>query len=404
MSKKKISYSSKFKVKLVLEILKEEKTLSQIANEYKVLPVNLRNWKSAFIENSDLAMEPSKAAKEYKGQIAELEAKIDKYAMTVGKITVERDWAMGKLKSLDLSTKREMVQAQTTVASNPSDSRQHELLGLSRSYLYSQPVINSDKEEIKKRIISISEDDFMCIYGEKKVHQQLISEGYIISLNAVSKYKKELGIKALIAVKPTSTTVADKAHIKYSYKLKDIEINRPNQVWSTDITYIKINGGMVYLAAIIDWYSKAVLSYEISNIMDTNFVMNVLNEALDKYPKPKIFNTDQGSQYTSYIHTQALKDKGIIISMDSKGRAIDNIIIERFWRSVKVERVYMNEYHSIKSLKNDVKSYINFYNYYRFHQTLKYKRPMEVHDNDKYENVVKNKQRKLFSKSLQRVA
>ena len=161
---------------------------------------------------------------------------------------------------------------------------------------------------------------------------------------------------------------------------------------------------MVYLAAIIDWNSKAVLSYKISNIMDTDFVMSVLNDALGKYPKPEIFNTDQGSQYTSYIHTQTLKDKDIIISMDSKGRATDNIVIERFWRSVKVERVYMNEYNSIKELKNDIKSYINFYNYYRFHQALKYKRPMEVYDNKKYKQVMKGKNKNIFTESLGYVA
>jgi len=127
-----------------------------------------------------------------------------------------------------------------------------------------------------------------------------------------------------------------------------LDIVRANQVWSTDITYIKIKGGMVYLAAIIDWYSKAILSWKISNVMDTDLVMGVLNEALEKYGKPEIFNTDQGSQYTSYIHTQALKDKGITISMDGKGRATDNICIERFWRSAKCEMIYLNEYHKIK--------------------------------------------------------
>ena len=163
------------------------------------------------------------------------------------------------------------------------------------------------------------------------MYRQLLQEGYNVSLNTVSKYRKELGIKAILAVKPISTTIADEAHPKYPYKLKDVEINKPNKVWSTDITYIKINGGTVYLAAIIDWYSKAVLSWKISNVMDTDFVMDVLSEALKNHPKPEIFNTDQGSQYTSFIHTQTLKNNGIVISMDSKGRATDNIAIERFW-------------------------------------------------------------------------
>jgi len=136
---------------------------------------------------------------------------------------------------------------------------------------------------------------------------------------------------------------------------------------------------MVYLAAIIDWYSKAVLSWKISNCMDTDLVMGVLNEALNHYGTPEIFNTDQGSQYTSYIHTQTLKDNGVVISMDGKGRATDNICIERFWRSAKVERIYLNEYNSIKELKDDVKDYMEFYNHKRFHETLQYKKPMCVY-------------------------
>jgi len=208
-----------------------------------------------------------------------------------------------------------------------------------------------------------------------------------VSLNTVFKYRKELDLKPILAVKPINTTIPIKEHKKHSYKLRGMSIIRANQVWSTDITYIKINGGMVYLAAIIDWYSKAVLSYRISNTMDTELVMDVLNEAFTLYGKPEIFNTDQGSQYTSHIHTQKLKDNNITISMDGKGRATDNIAIERFWRSAKCERIYLNEYNSIKELKEDMADYINFYNFKRFHQTLDYKKPMNVyHDSLKSNN------------------
>ena len=283
------------------------------------------------------------------------------------------------------------VQAVNNTKNLPSLSYQHELLGISRSYNYYTPVINQTKEAIKRRLLEIAQDDFMCIYGEEKVYRQLLQEGYTISLNTISKYRKELGIKAVLAVKPITTTVSDDKHPKYPYILKGIDIDKPNRVWSTDITYIKINGGTAYLAALIDWYSKAVLSWNISNTMDTDFVMNVLNDALLKYHKPDIFNTDQGSQYTSYIHTQRLKDSGIKISMDSKGRATDNIAIERLWRSVKCERIYLNEYNNMLELKSDLKNYFHFYNYHRFHQTLKYKRPMEVYDREKYlKNIRRN--------------
>ena len=387
MSRKKTTYSTELKTKLVLEVLKGEKTLNEIASENNIIPKNLQNWKATFLANAELAMEPSKAVKEYKDENKELHAKIDEYARVVGKITVERDWLQGKLKGLDLSSKQELVE---TKPKTISLSKQTELLGICRSAFYYTPVVNKKKIAIKKQIEKIFEE--IPIYGERKVHQQLLEDGFPVSLNTVSKYRKELGLRAVLAVKPISTTMADAQHPKYSYKLKGLDINRANQVWSTDITYIKINGGMVYMAAVIDWYSKAVLSWEISNCMDTDLVMGVLNQALKSYGKPEIFNTDQGSQYTSLIHTQTLKDNDIIISMDGKGRATDNICIERFWRNAKVERIYLNEYTGIKELKDDVQDYINFYNHRRFHETLEYQKPMAVYfdslkvNNDNYEN------------------
>lgn len=389
MSKKRTKYSTELKTKLVLEVLKGEKTLNEIASENNIIPKNLQNWKATFLSNAELAMEPSKAVKEYKDENKELHAKLDEYARVVGKITVERDWLQGKLVSLDLSTKQKLVEVQ---AKNISLVKQTELLGISRSAFYYTPVKNEKKIAIKKEIEKIFEE--IPIYGEKKVHQQLLENGFSVSLNTVSKYRKELGLRAVLAVKPISTTMADVQHPKYAYKLKGLDINRANQVWSTDITYIKINGGMVYMAAVIDWYSKAVLSWEISNCMDTDLVMGVLNKALSTYGKPEIFNTDQGSQYTSFIHTQTLKDNNIIISMDGKGRATDNICIERFWRSAKCERIYLNEYYGIRELKDDVHNYIEFYNHRRFHETLEYKKPMGVYfeslkvNSDNYENLV----------------
>ena len=386
MSRKKTTYSTELKTKLVLELLKGERTVNEIASEHGIIPKNLKNWKDKFLANAELAMEPSKAVKEYKEENQELKAKIDEYARVVGKITVERDWLQGKLKDLDLSEKQKIAEPKSKVISL---SHQCILLGISRSTFYYKPVVNEKRIAIKKEIEKIYKE--IPIYGERKVHQQLLENGFSVSLNSVSKYRKELGLRAILAVKPISTTMSDKQHPKHSYKLKGVDINRANQVWSTDITYIKINGGMVYMAAVIDWYSKAILSWEISSCMDTDLVMGVLNKALKNHGTPEIFNSDQGSQYTSHIHTQTLKDKGIIISMDGKGRATDNICIERFWRSAKVERIYLNEYFSIKELRADIKDYMKFYNYRRFHETLEYKKPMSVYidslkvNNDDYQ-------------------
>lgn len=374
MSRKMTKYSTELKTRLVLEVLKNEKTLNEIASENNIIPKNLQNWKATFLANAEIAMEPAKAVKEYKDKIIELEEKNDNYAKVVGKMTVELEWATGKLESLDLYEKRVIIESELTTI---SVSRQCELISLNRSSLYYEPVVNETKIALKKHIDTIFEA--IPVYGYLKVHQQLKEDGYDVCANTVAAYRKEAGFKAVLAVRPIHLTQPDKQHPKFSYKLRGIDIIRANQVWSTDITYIKINGGMVYLAAIIDWYSKAVLAWKISNTMDTALVMDVLHEALSMYGKPKIFNTDQGSQYTSHLHTQTLIDNGIIISMDGKGRATDNICVERFWRSAKCERIYLNEYSSIAELKKDTKDYIDFYNHKRFHQTLEYKKPMNVY-------------------------
>ena len=257
-------------------------------------------------------------------------------------------------------------------------------------------MVNPIKTTIKDEIVNIFEE--IPCYGYLKVHQELLERGHSICVNTVRDYRNQLGLKAVLAVRAPNTSWANIQHPKHSYKLRGLDIVRANQVWSTDITYIKIKGGMVYMAAIIDWYSKAILSWRISNTMDTDLVMGVLNEALSLYGKPEIFNTDQGSQYTSYIHTQTLKDNDIIISMDGKGRATDNICIERFWRSAKVEKIYLNEYERVSVLKSDVKDYIEFYNHRRFHETLEYKKPMNVY----YDSLKINDEK--YTKSSESVA
>lgn len=368
-------FSTQLKTRLVLEVLREEKTLNEIASANNINPKNLQNWKKLFLENAEVAMEPAKAVKEYKDEVAKLKIEVGEYAKKVGQLTLEKDWAVGKLKSLDSSYKKELIDRNEDKVL--SVVKQCNLINYNRSNLFYAPMVNHAKDAIKEHIEKVFEE--IPSFGYMKVYHQLLEDGFSVSPNTVLAYRRELGLQAVLAVRPPNTSCADKQHPKYSYKLRGIDIIRANQVWSTDITYIKIKGGMVYMAAIIDWYSKAVLSWRISNTMDTDLVMGVLNEALSLYGKPEIFNTDQGSQYTSYIHTQTLKDNGITISMDGKGRATDNICIERFWRSAKVEKIYLNEYERVSVLKSDVKDYMEFYNHRRFHETLEYKKPMNVY-------------------------
>ena len=374
MSRKMKRYSTEFKTKIVLEVLQGDKTLNEIASEYNIIPKNIMNWKKLFLENAQMAMEPSKAIKEYKDENIKLQEQLDEYAKKLGKVTIENEWLVGKLRSLDSSNKKALVESKPTTL---SITRQCALLGLNRSNIYYKATIKNNEIAIKEQIQNIYSE--IPSYGYLKVHQQLLEDGYSVSPNTVHKYRQELGLRAVLAVKAPYITKGSKQHPIYSYKLKGVDITRANQVWSTDITYIRIKGGFVYMAAVIDWYSKAVLSWKISNTMDTDLVMSVLNEALRLYGKPEIFNTDQGSQYTSYIHTDTLKQHGITISMNGTGRSTDNICIERFWRSAKVEKIYLNEYERVSILKDDVKAYIKFYNHKRFHETLNYKRPICVY-------------------------
>jgi len=375
MSRTRRIFTAAFKTKIVLEVLKNEKTLNEIASDNNITPKHIQNWKKIFLENAEVAMEPAKAVQEYKLEIDSKNIEIEELQKQLGKSVVEKEWLSKKLSSLDSADKKELID--TGFDKTISVVKQCNLIGFNRSNLFYVAQINTKKESVKNEIVKIFED--IPCYGYKKVHQELLERGYNISSNTVQEYRKQLSLRAVLAVRPPNTSWANKQHPKHSYKIRGLDIIKANQVWSTDITYIKIKGGMVYMAAIIDWYSKAILSWRISNTMDTDLVMGVLNEALSKYGKPEIFNTDQGSQYTSYIHTQTLKDNNIIISMDGKGRATDNICIERFWRSAKVEKIYLNEYFKISQLKNDVKDYMQFYNYKRFHETLKYKKPMNVY-------------------------
>lgn len=378
MSNDRKVYTAEFKAKVVLDVLKDDQTISQLSVKYGVTPKNINNWKKVFLENAVIAMDPSKSVVQYKKEIEELQDKVEGYAKKVGQLTLEKDFLEGKLESLGLSDKKLLIDPEHKL----SISRQCKLLKTSRTSLYYTPIVNSNKDKIKAKLVEIHEE--ISCYGYLKAHQQLLEDGYNVCANTVQKYRKELGLKAVLAVKKPNLSEPNKEHAIHSYKLKDLIIERSNQVWSTDITYIKTGAGTVYMAAIIDWYSKAVLSWDVSNTMDSSLVMRVLNNALDLYGTPEVFNTDQGSQYTSHIHTETLIKNGVIISMDGKGRATDNICIERFWRSAKCERIYLNQYDGIVDLRCDVANYIDFYNNRRFHESINYKKPMAFYN----ENLV----------------
>jgi len=250
------------------------------------------------------------------------------------------------------------------------------LVELNRSTLYYEPVPYSEEELKLFNEIDLVYTD-KPYYGHRKIWQELLRRGRSIGRDRTLNYMRIMGLEPFYPHKNTSAP--DKQHKLYPYLLKNMLICRPNQVWAADITYIRLAKGFCYLIAIIDWYSRYILSYRISTTLDVSFCLDALREALAKYPAPEISNTDQGSQFTSADYTEILLSRGIKISMDSKGRALDNIIIERFFRSLKHEDVYLKEYPSVTELKAGIAQYMFKYNHERLHEALDYRTPAEIY-------------------------
>lgn len=258
--------------------------------------------------------------------------------------------------------------------------RQCELLELSRSSFYSRPAkpvqLNAN-EPLDRTLVEIHEA--YPFYGYRKVMHELRRHGIFVSQWKVRTARNHLGIRAIYP--GPNTSAANKGHEKYPYLLAGLDIERRNQVWATDITYIRADAGFMYLVAILDLFSRRVLSHRLSNSLNSRFCVDALNEAISTYGSPEIFNTDQGSQFTGDEWTGVLKAHKIRISMDGKGRALDNVYVERLWRSVKYEDIYLNDYESVLDLRRGVSRYFSFYNTQRFHQSLDYQTPDEVYFN-----------------------
>jgi putative transposase len=218
-------------------------------------------------------------------------------------------------------------------------------------------------------------------YGVPRMTAWLRREGHDVNHKRIERLMRIMGIQGVCPKRNLSKS--DEQHKKYPYLLKNLEIVRPNQVWSSDITYIRLSKGFAYLVAVMDWFSRYVLSWRLSNTLDTQFCIDALDVALQK-GRPDIFNTDQGVQFTSNLFTSRLIDKKIQISMDGKGRAFDNIFIERLWRSVKYEEVYLKAYQTVSDAFTGIDNYFKTFNMERLHQSLKYRTPYEVHYNKNF--------------------
>jgi putative transposase len=253
---------------------------------------------------------------------------------------------------------------------------QCELLGVARATVYYKPVPTSEQDLQFMKLIDaqFTETPF---YGRRRMAVWLSKKvGYAVNVKHVRRLMVEMGLQAIYP-KPNASK-AHPAHKKYPYLLRDFNITGKEQVWSTDITYVRLEKGFAYLVAIIDWHSRYVLSWRLSNTLDTDFCLMALDEALT-LGTPSIFNTDQGCQFTSALWTDRLIEAGITISMDGRGRALDNIFVERLWRSVKYENIYPSAYKTLGEALEGLKKYFEFYNNERPHQALDYETPWAVH-------------------------
>jgi len=259
---------------------------------------------------------------------------------------------------------------------NPSLAQQCKLLGISRSTLYYKPKGMPLRDEELMRLI---DKQYMKtpFYGSRSMRDHLRRLGHDLGRDKVRALMRKMGLQAVYPRPKTSKPHPQ--HRRYSYLLRELRINRPNQVWATDITYVPMAKGFMYLVAIMDWYSRKVLAWRVSNSLDADFCVDALKDAIQRYGAPEIFNTDQGAQFTSLEFTNLLKQNNIRISMDGRGRYQDNIFVERLWWTVKYQYLYLHVFEGGSALRKGLKSWFEFYNHERPHQAHGGNTPDEVY-------------------------
>ena len=259
---------------------------------------------------------------------------------------------------------------------NLSLNRQCELLSFSRNKLYYKPQVSEKNLELMRKIDELYTED--PTRGTRRLSGALYRRyGLRAGRGKIRRLMMRMGISAIYQKKNLS--LPNKQHKIYPYLLRNVPVTHVNHVWSTDITYIRLNNGFVYLTAVIDWYSRYVLSWRLSTTLDAAFCVEALKEAISTYGTPEIFNTDQGSQFTGNDFIKVLKDNDIKISMDGKGRALDNVFVERLWRTVKYDNIYLNEYRTVKDCKQGLARYFELYNNRREHSSLDYYCPAQIY-------------------------
>ncbi|MCD6340360.1 MAG: IS3 family transposase [Desulfurococcales archaeon] len=336
MKDKRRNHSGQFKAKVALAAAKGDKTIAELASQYEVHPTQITRWKKQLLESLPDIFSRSRQKDRHKQD--EL---TEHLYQQIGRLKVELDWLK---KNLDLTVEQKLRAVEPTHKQIPI-CRQCELLGLSRSALYYKRRGETAYNELLMKLIDQQyiETPF---YGIAKMTEWLGRQGHHVNHKRVRRLMRQMGLEAVYPRRKRSLSTLEKQHRIYPYLLKDVQVNQPDQVWSADITYVRMYRGWLYLVAVMDWFSRYVLSWEVSITLESDFCVSALKQAL-RLGKPEVFNTDQGSQFTSVDFTEVLLDAGVQISMDGKGRVFDNIFVERLWRTVKVEEVYLRDYQTV---------------------------------------------------------
>ncbi|MBN2387995.1 MAG: IS3 family transposase, partial [Anaerolineales bacterium] len=369
MKTKRKKYNAALKAKVGMEAILGVKTVGQIAREYQVHPTLVTQWRKVIRERLPELFEAARPGQEDQGElVAQLHQKI-------GELTVDLDWLKKKSKQLSVSARQELIQR----CEQPSIRHQCELVGISRSGYYYEPCAETAENLVLMRRLDELHLDHL-VYGSRRLMILLQREGQLVNRKRVVRLLRVMGIEAIYPRRRTSQP--GEGHQIYPYLLKGLEISGPDQVWCSDITYVPMQQGFMYLVAVMDWWSRYVLAWELSNTLEPDFCIGAWERALQAGHKaPLISNTDQGSQFTSLGFVDAVESAGVDVSMDSRGRWMDNRFIERLWRSLKYEDIYLNDYLDGLDAGRGIGRWFRDYNQLRPHQSLGYATPADWYQN-----------------------
>ena len=366
MTVKRKQHTAAFKAQVALAAVKGDRTINELASHFGVHPTLIHGWKKQLLAGAETVFASG-------ARSAPPTPRRARPSCTSRSVGSKWTWN-GSKKKLPHSAERlrpliEVGHAKLSVR------RQCELLGLCRSSLYYEPAGETAENLRLMRLID-REYTAHPFFGSRQLTSWLIRQGEAVNRKRVQRLMRVMGLEAIYP-KPR-LSVAGRGHRIYPYLLRGVAVERPDQVWSTDITYVPLASGFMYLAAVIDWFSRYVLCWRLSNTLDGSFCLEMLEEALGR-GRPEVFNTDQGVQFTSQAWTGRVESAGAAVSMDGRGRCLDNVFVERLWRSVKYEDVYLRGYEVVPELQRGLDRYFRFYNEERPHQSLEGRTPWEVY-------------------------